>query len=85
MKRLTATEAARNLSEVLNRVEYRDEEFEVERNGRVIARVVPARRTATVRDLFELLAAMPRDPQFADDLEEIQAQQAPAPGSPWDT
>ena len=86
MTRLTATEVARGLSELLSRVEYRDEVFEIERNGRVVARLVPVDRPKRVRDLFAALEECPREPDFADDLEAAQAQQPPMPqGSPWDS
>jgi prevent-host-death family protein len=87
MTRVTATELARNLSDLLNRVRYRGERLEVVRGGEVIAEVAPAvGGSASVRRLFEVLEGLPkRDLAFADDLERIQAEQPKLDGSPWDT
>lgn len=41
MDRITATEFARNLSDFLNRVRYRDESFVIERNREPVAFVTP--------------------------------------------
>lgn len=68
---ITATEAARNLSEVLSRVRYRGEHFEVTRGGESVARLLPplAPRRVTVRRLFELLTRQERpDSDFAAEL-----------------
>ncbi len=42
MTRITATEASRNFSDLLNRVHYRGERFEVSRGKEVVARIEPA-------------------------------------------
>ena len=41
-KTISATEAARSFSEVLNQVQYREASFSIERGKKVIARLVPA-------------------------------------------
>ena len=41
-KMVTVTEAARNFSDVVNRVFYRGESMELTRGGTVVARLVPA-------------------------------------------
>lgn len=79
--KISATEAARNLSDLLNRVKYRGERFTVIRGGEEVAEIVPARRTAgvTLRDLRRALASLPApDDDFAADLERIRAEQPPA-------
>jgi len=84
---VTATQAARNLSDLLNRVRYLGEAFEIRRGGEVVAelRPPPGPRSATVGRLFELLQEIgPVDPAFGDDLDHIQAEQPPAPGDPWE-
>lgn len=83
--RVSATELARNLGDVLGRIRYRGESFLVERNGEPVARVVPLveRPTATLGEVLEAWAAAgPADPGFARALEEVGAADAP-PDDPW--
>lgn len=85
--KLTATQLARSLSDVLNRVQYKGERFTVERNGRPVATLIPAEvqpKKATVGDLIELFNTLPRpDSALADDLEAIQAAQPLAETPEW--
>ena len=79
---ITATYLAKHLSDVLNRVRYRGEEFIVERNGERIARLGPASAPLgiTWKEFVAQLADMPKpDDRFADDLEEIRAEMAKVP------
>jgi prevent-host-death family protein len=81
VKKITATDLARRLSDVLNRVRYKNEEFLVERSGDPVAVIVPIRPKLdlTFGEFLHLLNAAPRpDGDFADDLERIQAAQPPA-------
>lgn len=83
---LTATELSRALSDVLNRVRYRGDTFEVVRNGEVIARLVPAQQhpCSTAGGLLRVLQNAPtRDPAFAEDLEAVQAAQPRVGSDPW--
>ncbi len=83
---ITATELAKRLSDVLNRVKYRGERFVVQRNGETIATIAPAndRPGITVRELIERIGDL-RSPGegFADDLEAVQASQEPAQMPEW--
>jgi antitoxin (DNA-binding transcriptional repressor) of toxin-antitoxin stability system len=76
--KITATELARGLSDVLNRVRYKGEHFIIERNGETIAELTPTepQKAATLADLFALLRekGFP-DEDFANDLEAIHASQ----------
>jgi hypothetical protein len=85
--RITATELARSLGDVLGRVRFRHDVFLVERNGDVVARIEPA-PGASVTTLAELVRAWkdagPVDPGFADDLELVGAMDEP-PDDPWDS
>jgi antitoxin (DNA-binding transcriptional repressor) of toxin-antitoxin stability system len=85
-KTITATQLARSLSDILNRVQYRSETFVVQRNGETIATIAPAgpRLGTTLQDVAEALKdlKMPGD-GFADDLEEIQANQPLAEFPDW--
>jgi antitoxin (DNA-binding transcriptional repressor) of toxin-antitoxin stability system len=81
---ITATELARNLSQVLNRVRYKGETFRVLRGTDVVAEIgpPPADLRFTAKDFVDLLRRLPRpDDKFADDLEWIRNNQPPL-GSP---
>ncbi len=83
--RISATELARTLGDVLARVRYRNDQFVVERNGAPIARVVPHERSPTT-SLAEAFgawrAAADPDPGLADDLELVGNLDEP-PADPW--
>jgi prevent-host-death family protein len=83
--RISATELARSLGDVLARVRYRGDSFLVERNGDPVARVspVPEGSPTTLREAFAAWrAAGPPDPDFADALEEVNRLDRP-PDDPW--
>ena len=85
---ITATEAARSFSDLLNRVRYRGETFRIVRSGEEVAQLTAAslRPEVTLRALLsKLQAERTGDPDFADELEQIQAEQptlgeGPEPG-----
>jgi prevent-host-death family protein len=81
--RLTATEAARNFSEALNRVAA-GEEIEIVRNGATVAVLARPRRRLLSPDAFrEVLATAPAvDDRFADDLRELR-KDAGMPEAHW--
>jgi prevent-host-death family protein len=87
MEEVTATDAARRFSDLLNRVRYRGESFDVVRGGEVVARLVPASKMrANVADLFSTLARLRKpDAAMADDLEHVQSSQPAMPRDPWRT
>ncbi|MEL6195785.1 MAG: hypothetical protein AAFP04_14410 [Myxococcota bacterium] len=86
MPKITATEASRNWSDLLNRVRYKREAFAIERGGEVIARLEPAARPITrLSGLVALLEHRKVDGGFADDLETIVAEQPGLPSDPWAT
>jgi prevent-host-death family protein len=83
--RITATELARSLGDVLGRVRFRNDSFLIERNGDPVARLIPAAETSptTAHEAFRAwLEAAPRDPSFADDLELVGSLDQP-PDDPW--
>ena len=85
VQRLTATEAARGFSELLNRVRYRGERFLITRGGVDVCEMRPA---AAVRfsgtDLGALLRSMPAvDGDFLDQVERHVGDQPPEPEPPW--
>ncbi len=81
--KLTATEAARKFSAVLNRVAA-GEEIEIVRNGATVALLGPPRDRLLSAEAFrELLrSAPPIDEQFGADLRRVRSE-AGAPESPW--
>jgi prevent-host-death family protein len=83
---LSATEAARNFSDLVNRVLYRGEVFVIERGGQPVCRIVPARPASfTLRNLVQLLKTIPKpDPGYWDDIEHIHRSQPPLPEPPWE-
>ena len=70
--RMTATEAARTFSEILNRVALKGESFIVERRGRPVCEILPApSKKFTAADFAEMIRTAPRpDNQYFDDVEE---------------
>ena len=85
---ISATDAARSFSDLINRVHYRGEQFVIERGGRAVCRLVPAGpRRFTLRSMVELLKSAPKpDPGFWDDVEQVQRQQGhEIPRSRWES
>jgi antitoxin (DNA-binding transcriptional repressor) of toxin-antitoxin stability system len=85
MIRVTATEAARAFSDLINRAVYRRESFEIERGGQVVAHVVPAPRTGSLRELADALASQGYRPVpgFAEAASEARALGSSEPRDPW--
>lgn len=85
MKRITATEASRSFSRVLDQAEHGGESFIIERNGRPVAELRPAPKSSTVRDLVEFLRDVPLpDPDFRGDMLDIIEQSSRDVGrDPW--
>lgn len=84
--RVSATEAARGFSELLNRIHYRGEEFVVERGGEAICRMTPATspRRLTLSELASLVRELPLpDRAYAADVRRAVKRQGRMPGAPW--
>lgn len=83
---ITVSDLATDLADVLDRVRDRGERFVVEREGRPVATISPARVPAGA-SLGEVLAEIgdrfPVGDGFADDLEAIQANQGRAEMPEW--
>jgi len=83
-KTITATEAARRFSDVLNQVRYQGTKFDIVRGKEVVARLVPATPPGGVAldQLDELVRSLPRlGPReaelFARDIERGLAKMRP--------
>lgn len=83
---ISATEAARNFSELLNRVRYQHEHFVVERNGRPVCEVLPAEPASfNGADLVQLLRSIPKpDKGYLDAVEQVIGKQPPVAQSQWE-
>jgi len=71
MRRLTATEAARRFSDLLDRVERHGETFVVERRGRAVASIQPA-AVVNGRTVKDLLRAQKPDAGWERELEDLR-------------
>jgi prevent-host-death family protein len=80
---MTATEAARSFSELLNRVAG-GEEIEVTRSGAAVAVIAPPRSRLISADRFRelIVSAPPPDPDFVDDIRAPRASVGP-PEDAW--
>jgi prevent-host-death family protein len=72
MKRISATEAGRRFSELLDAVEHESETFIISRRGRVVARIEPA-LGASGAALKRIMRRHPRDPRWATELAELRS------------
>ena len=84
VRKVTATELARNVGEILGRIRYQGDSYVIERNGEVVARIIPEEEPepATVRDLVELWEGFDPDPELADLLEGVDDFEYP-PDDVW--
>lgn len=71
MREVTATEASRNFSKLLDDVERGGDSYTIVRYGRAIARLEPAGGVGG-RALRELLRGRPRDPSWSRELAELR-------------
>lgn len=84
MKRISATEASRNFSRVIDAAAHRGESFVVERNGEPVVEIRPARRPPTVADALAYMRRAPIDLDFVRDVEDVIAErQAMPPVDRW--
>ena len=85
-RRVSATEAARNFSDILNRARYRGETFIIERGGEPMCEITPASPSRfTGADLANVLRILPPvDEEYLFTLEEIGRSQPSVPESPWE-
>lgn len=81
MRQVTATEAARRFSELLDSVENGRESFVVVRRGRAVATVGPA-VGSTGRDLKDVLTRNRPDAAWADELHELR-ESVGSETDPW--
>ena len=83
---MSATEAVRTFSDLLNRIRYRGEEFVVERAGEPVCRMTPAAppRRLSFRELVSVLRDIPgAHAGYAADVRDAVREQGRLPRSPW--
>jgi prevent-host-death family protein len=82
---ISATEAARKFSDILNRVRYGGEEFVVKRGRDVVCRIIPDRPPKrTLADFVHLLHSLPKpDEGYWKTIDDIVKHQPSLPDSPW--
>lgn len=71
MREVSATEASRRLSSLLDAVEHSGDSYTIVRHGRAIARLEPVRGPSG-REVRRLLADGPDDPEWAAELRELR-------------
>jgi antitoxin (DNA-binding transcriptional repressor) of toxin-antitoxin stability system len=83
--RISATAAARSFSELMNRVRYRGESFIVERGGKPICEILPARPAKfSGAELANLLRSLPKpDKEFFAVVEDLATRQPVVAESGW--
>jgi prevent-host-death family protein len=82
MRTMTATEASRNFSDLLDAIEH-GETVTITRGNHPVAEIGPARRR-TGADLRAALTGIPApDDRFADDIAAAVALLESQPGDPW--
>jgi prevent-host-death family protein len=82
MKQLSATEAARRFSDVLDSVESEHESFVVVRHGRPVATIGPA-FAGTGRAVKETLRSRRPDSEWASELRELREWVGSAETDRW--
>ena len=86
LRRLSATELAKSLSDVLNRVHYQQETVLVERGGKPVCQLTPVPRSLDfhLSDLVTLLGSIPTaDEEWAEAVARGVAEQDAFEGFEW--
>jgi len=85
-KHITATQAVREFSELLNKIKFKGDRYIIERSGKPVAQMEPireAKKAKMLKELKSLLKELPRLDQeldaFAADLEGVRKDQPPLP------
>lgn len=85
-KRVSAAEASLHFSEMVDEVRDEQTTFVIVRGDQEVCQLAPVPQVEPVPldDFIKLLQeSAGTDPEFADDLEAIRAQQSPLGDSPW--
>ena len=90
-KHISATQAVRDFSELLNTIKFKGDHYIIERSGKPVASMKPIdekKILMTLREFKRLLKALPKLEEeldsFATDIEDIRKDQPPLPkGDLW--
>lgn len=83
MTTITARDASRGFSRLLDRVERDGEEYTIERGGRAVARIVPARSRTVAGFLARRAGRPPLDDDFAADAVSANFLLTADTADPW--
>lgn len=83
MPTITARDASRGFSALLDRVEHDGEEYTVERDGRVVARIVPATTRTVAGFLARRAGRLPLDDDFAAEATSANPLLTVDTADPW--
>ena len=83
---VSTTWAARNLGDCLARITHTGDQFVLVKNGKPVAELVPVAgsRRATLRQVWDALASVRPDADFADDLRKVNETDRIL-DNPWDS
>ncbi len=83
MTTISARDASRGFSALLDRVEHDGEEYTIERDGRVVARIVPATTRTVAGFLGRRAGRPPLDDDFAADSTSANPLLTMDTADPW--
>ena len=72
-KRITATEAVRDFSELLNKIKFKGDHYIIERSGKPVALMEPVKKGKSPKRLKELKSLLKELPQLDDELDPFAA------------
>ncbi len=71
-KRISATEAVRKFSEILNSIKYKGECYTIVRGGKKVASICPVETSLKERSLGELKTLLKDIPRLGDEIESFE-------------
>lgn len=71
-KKISATEAVRRFSEILNNIKYRGESYTIVRRGKRVASIYPIEVPLKERSLGELKTLLKNIPKLSDETESFE-------------
>jgi len=72
-KSVTATEAVRGFSEILNNIRFKGDHYVIKRGGKPVAYMEPVKEVKMIRQLKELKFILKSLPKLKDELDALAA------------